>query len=219
MKKWLRAQPGQPTTIAQLQALLDTFVDEYNHRRPAPVPAAPRHPRHGLRGPPESHPQRRPEQRHPRPGPHRPHRRLRLRHPARQRPAAPHRHRPNPRPNPRPAARPGPRRPRHQRRHRRTPPRTHPRPHPRLPTHRSTQRTHPATDPKTTKAEPTNVGSAVADVLRHHTVELAGIEPASSSVEPGLLRVQSVTSHFSAPALALTRRRQAQSGKSPDQPS
>jgi transposase InsO family protein len=34
MKKWLRAQPTQPTTLAQLQALLDAFADEYNHRRP-----------------------------------------------------------------------------------------------------------------------------------------------------------------------------------------
>ena len=34
MKKWLRAQPTQPTTPAELQALLDTFVEEYNHRRP-----------------------------------------------------------------------------------------------------------------------------------------------------------------------------------------
>jgi transposase InsO family protein len=34
MKKWLRAQPAQPTTLAQLQTLIDTFVDEYNHRRP-----------------------------------------------------------------------------------------------------------------------------------------------------------------------------------------
>ena len=34
MKKWLRAQPAQPSTIAGLQALLDRFVDEYNHRRP-----------------------------------------------------------------------------------------------------------------------------------------------------------------------------------------
>jgi transposase InsO family protein len=34
MKKWLRAQPAQPTTIAQLQALLDAFVDQYNHCRP-----------------------------------------------------------------------------------------------------------------------------------------------------------------------------------------
>ena len=34
LKKWLRAQPDQPTTITELQALLDHFVDEYNHRRP-----------------------------------------------------------------------------------------------------------------------------------------------------------------------------------------
>ena len=33
-------------------------------------------------------------------------------------------------------------------------------------------------------------------------VELRGIEPRSSSVDPGLLRVQSVMSLFSAPALA-----------------
>lgn len=34
MKKWLRAQPAQPATIDDLQALLDTFVTEYNQRRP-----------------------------------------------------------------------------------------------------------------------------------------------------------------------------------------
>ncbi|WP_363316175.1 integrase core domain-containing protein [Aeromicrobium sp.] len=34
MKKWLRAQPQQPTTTAELQTLLDEFVDEYNNRRP-----------------------------------------------------------------------------------------------------------------------------------------------------------------------------------------
>ncbi len=34
MKKWLRAQAVQPTTIDQLQALLDLFAEEYNHRRP-----------------------------------------------------------------------------------------------------------------------------------------------------------------------------------------
>jgi transposase InsO family protein len=34
LKKWLRAQPHQPTTIADLQALVDQFRDEYNHRRP-----------------------------------------------------------------------------------------------------------------------------------------------------------------------------------------
>lgn len=34
MKKWLRAQPTQPTNLAELQTLLDTFADEYNQRRP-----------------------------------------------------------------------------------------------------------------------------------------------------------------------------------------
>ncbi|ORV83897.1 IS481 family transposase [Mycolicibacterium iranicum] len=34
MKKWLHAQPGQPHTIAELQTLIDSFCDEYNHRRP-----------------------------------------------------------------------------------------------------------------------------------------------------------------------------------------
>ena len=34
MKKWLRAQPDQPTTIDDLQALLDGFVEEYNDHRP-----------------------------------------------------------------------------------------------------------------------------------------------------------------------------------------
>jgi len=33
MKKWLRAQPT-PTTIVELQAQLDAFVDNYNHQRP-----------------------------------------------------------------------------------------------------------------------------------------------------------------------------------------
>lgn len=34
MKKWLRAQPAQPTTIEELQLLLDAFVATYNHDRP-----------------------------------------------------------------------------------------------------------------------------------------------------------------------------------------
>ncbi|WP_189080857.1 hypothetical protein [Mangrovihabitans endophyticus] len=34
VKKWLRAQPRQPHTTTQLQALIDAFTDEYNHRRP-----------------------------------------------------------------------------------------------------------------------------------------------------------------------------------------
>jgi transposase InsO family protein len=34
MKNWLRAQPTQPSTIAELQALLDRFRTEYNQHRP-----------------------------------------------------------------------------------------------------------------------------------------------------------------------------------------
>lgn len=34
MKNWLRAQPDQPTTIAELQTLLDRFRTEYNQYRP-----------------------------------------------------------------------------------------------------------------------------------------------------------------------------------------
>ncbi len=34
MKKWLRAQPDQPTTITELQTLIDAFLEEYNHHRP-----------------------------------------------------------------------------------------------------------------------------------------------------------------------------------------
>lgn len=34
MKKWLRAQPTQPTTLAELQTLIDTFRTEYNQTRP-----------------------------------------------------------------------------------------------------------------------------------------------------------------------------------------
>jgi Integrase core domain len=34
LKKWLRAQTAQPSTIAELQALLDRFVAQYNQHRP-----------------------------------------------------------------------------------------------------------------------------------------------------------------------------------------
>jgi transposase InsO family protein len=34
LKNWLHAQPDQPTSIDELQAVIDRFVDEYNHRRP-----------------------------------------------------------------------------------------------------------------------------------------------------------------------------------------
>jgi transposase InsO family protein len=34
LKKWLRAQPAQPTTLADLQALVDAFLEIYNQHRP-----------------------------------------------------------------------------------------------------------------------------------------------------------------------------------------
>jgi hypothetical protein len=34
LKKWLAAQPHQPTNLVQLQQLLDQFVAVYNHQRP-----------------------------------------------------------------------------------------------------------------------------------------------------------------------------------------
>ena len=34
LKKWLRAQPTQPATTDELQALLEKFIADYNHRRP-----------------------------------------------------------------------------------------------------------------------------------------------------------------------------------------
>src|SRR5512133_3226213 len=51
MKNWLRAQPDQPATLADLQALLDRFATEYNHRRPhrsLPHQATPATPYHQL---------------------------------------------------------------------------------------------------------------------------------------------------------------------------
>jgi transposase InsO family protein len=34
LKKWLQAQPAQPATVGDLQAMLDRFVGDYNQRRP-----------------------------------------------------------------------------------------------------------------------------------------------------------------------------------------
>ncbi|WP_336924212.1 DDE-type integrase/transposase/recombinase, partial [Aquipuribacter sp. SD81] len=34
LKRYLRAQPVQPATVQQLQGLIDTFVEQYNHHRP-----------------------------------------------------------------------------------------------------------------------------------------------------------------------------------------
>ena len=76
MKKWLRAQPRQPATLAELQALPDasppsaTPAGRTAHSlaaQPWPLPT-----------PPAPGPPRRPDRRHPRPRPHRPHRQHRL---------------------------------------------------------------------------------------------------------------------------------------------
>jgi transposase InsO family protein len=107
LKKWLRAQPVQPATTGELQALPGHLRHHLQPAPPAPVPAAPGHPRHHLRSPAQSHP-RRPVRRHPPPRPHRPHQRQRRRHHPHRRQALPHRHRAAPRRNPHPAAHPGP---------------------------------------------------------------------------------------------------------------
>jgi transposase InsO family protein len=70
LKKWLRAQPDQPSTIEELQALLDRFQDEYNQRRPQRSLPPPRDTGDDLRRPTQSHPgEGQPGGRHPRPGP------------------------------------------------------------------------------------------------------------------------------------------------------
>src|SRR5690349_7634825 len=150
--------------------------DRQLHRRVQPPPAPPlattsRHPGHHLHQPPQSRPSN--PHRHPQPCPHRPRRPSRISHPARQRPPAPHRHRPPPPPNPRPDPHPGPPHHRHQRRHRRTPARLHTRPHQGLPTHRRPQRT------QTEKTANLKQVRGYSDVLRHHAVPPAGFEPAA----------------------------------------
>ena len=141
MKKWLRAQPAQPATLEQLQALLDAFVETYNQHRPHRSLPHRATPRHHLHQPPQGDTEEGcPRGRQPRPGPPRPDRQGRQDHPALPGPALLHRHRPNPRPNPRHRARPRPTDPHRRRRHRRTAPRPHPRPHQALPRHRPTTR-------------------------------------------------------------------------------
>ncbi len=53
LKKWLRAQPDQPATVADLQALLDGFVGTYNHHRPYRSLPQPSDPSHGLQRTPQ----------------------------------------------------------------------------------------------------------------------------------------------------------------------
>jgi hypothetical protein len=153
MKKWLATQPDRPATIAQLQALLDGFVEECNHRRPHRSLEHRATPATVYTSLPQGHP-RRPRRRLPRPGPPRPRRQGRQDHPALPRPALLHRHRANPRPNPPHRPRPGPRHPRRRRRHRRAAPRARPRPIQELPRHRTTTRPQPL---RQRTAEPTTI--------------------------------------------------------------
>ena len=139
MKNWLRAQPHQPATLAELQALLDAFAGIYNTRRPHRSLPGRATPATAYAARPKAVPGDRAADTHDRVRTDRIDRH-RARHPPPQRTALPHRHRPPPRRNPRPAPGPGPAHPRHQRRHRRTHPRAHPRPRQELPAHRPTIR-------------------------------------------------------------------------------
>ncbi len=56
LKKWLRAQTPQPATIAELQTLLDAFVEIYNHPAATQVPPTPGHPSDHLQRPTQGHP-------------------------------------------------------------------------------------------------------------------------------------------------------------------
>jgi transposase InsO family protein len=65
MKKWLLAQPVQPTTIDQLQALIDAFLRAYNHHRPHRSLPHRANPRHRLRRATQGHPRHQPRPGHP----------------------------------------------------------------------------------------------------------------------------------------------------------
>ncbi len=131
-----RAPSPQPATLAQLQALLDTFTSDYNTSGrtgpcptgpppPPPMPPGPKPP--PATAPPTpttgSAPTSIEQHRHRHPAPPA----ASLYHIGIGRAYARNRH---------PAPGPGHPHPHHQRRHRRTPPRAHPRPHPQLPAHR-----------------------------------------------------------------------------------
>lgn len=113
LKKWLRAQPRQPATPAELQTLLDEFVEVYNTRRPhrsLPHRATPATIYTSL---PKATPSKdRSADTHDRVR-HDKIDKARQRHPPRRRSTPAHRRRTNPRPNRRHPARPGP--PRHGR--------------------------------------------------------------------------------------------------------
>jgi transposase InsO family protein len=69
LKKWLAAQPVQPITIADLQALIDAFIAVYNNDRPHRSLPHRATPRGRLYRPPQGHPRHRSGARHPRPRP------------------------------------------------------------------------------------------------------------------------------------------------------
>ena len=198
MKKWLRAQPDQPTTIAELQTLLDAFVDEYNHRRPHRSLPHRATPATALHTHAQSHP-RQPTAA-PTPTTGSATTRIdkagtvtlriagRLRHIGVGRTHAgtcvillvqdlAH--------------------PRRQRRHRRTPPRPDHRPTTRLPAHRHD---HPAPPRNEVARTCRSQVRAVADVLRHHMVGLTGFEPAVSSSRTRR------ASHYATPRFGDSRR-------------
>ena len=141
MKKWLRAQPVQPTTIAELQVLLDQFATEYNTTRPHRSLPHQATPAAVYTARPKATPGDRSSETHDRVREDRVSKTgsVTLRHNGHP---APHRRRPDLRRNLRPTPRPRPRHPHRQHHHRRTAPRTRPRPHPRLPAHRTTPKTH-----------------------------------------------------------------------------
>jgi transposase InsO family protein len=60
MNKWLRGQPDQPTSIDDLQALLDAFRRGVQRPPSPPLPRAPGHSRHDLHQPTQSDPEHRP---------------------------------------------------------------------------------------------------------------------------------------------------------------
>nr|WP_239536980.1 integrase core domain-containing protein [Arthrobacter roseus] len=148
LNKWLRAQPDQPTTITELQLLLDEFAEEYNQRRPHRSLEHRATPATAYTTSIKATPQHQPARRYPQPGPPRSHRQIWHRQPSRRWTTSSHRRRPNPRRNPRRNPRhlthPRTRRHRHQRHNRRDPAGAHYRPQPRLPTrrHKKIVRTH-----------------------------------------------------------------------------
>ena len=153
LKTWLTRQTPQLATLTDLQALLDTFRDQYNHDR-APPSTGPTHPRRGLHRPTQSHPRHRP----PRPDPHAGADRQgqqRQDHPAPRRHPLLHRHRPLPQRKTRHSPHPRPQHHHQRRHHRRNPAQPHPRHHPPLPT------------PETATGRTLRV-RPVRDVLRHH---------------------------------------------------